>query len=272
MCFISAGTAQYFVYVYIRHLLDFTQGSHYYWHRVINSCLILSLWSVVIYKVKSFFVLLINTRSGLLAWIELSVDTAKYSKILAVYHFTHSEFFTIALAEGFHWSLSDSKCPHVFQTNQVPLVSQRPCSTVFLLWQGSNIIINKPLQVFFTPALVDRLLLLSKGHQISLGLQGSSQYSGPSYLCSSLDGRISSSSCPLSKLSRTVPSTPITTDITPIPMFHNFLSFQVRSGYLSLFCFLLFCLWSAGTLKSTWRQVFFFFKIISRSCILAGIR
>ena len=71
---------------------------------------------------------------------------------------------------------------------------------------------------------------------------------------------ISKLSSPYTKLLMTVPSAPITTDITVTFVFHSFFSSLARSRYLSFFL-LSFCytLWSAGTAKSIIRQVIFLF-------------
>ena len=54
----------------------------------------------------------------------------------------------------------------------------------------------------------------------------------------------------------TVPSAPITVGIIAALMFHSFLSSLIRCKYLSLISLsLIFTLWSAGTTKSTNRQV-----------------
>ena len=71
---------------------------------------------------------------------------------------------------------------------------------------------------------------------------------------------ISNSSSPFSKPLGTVPSAPITTDITVILLFYSFLSSQARSKYLFLFLLsFIFILRSAGTAKSTIQHVLFFF-------------
>ena len=59
----------------------------------------------------------------------------------------------------------------------------------------------------------------------------------------------------------TVPSTPITIGITVTFLFYSFFSSVAMYRYLSLFSFFFssFTLWSAGTAKSTLRQVLFFF-------------
>ena len=85
---------------------------------------------------------------------------------------------------------------------------------------------------------------------------------------------------PTSKASRpfnnplvTVPKAPITIGIIVTFMFHIIFNSLARSRYLSLFSHSFsFILWSAGTAKSTFLQIFFFLLIIIRSCLLAGIR
>ena len=84
---------------------------------------------------------------------------------------------------------------------------------------------------------------------------------------------ISNSSSPLTTPLKIVPSTPIITGITVTFMFHCFFSSLARSRYLSLFSFsLILTLWSAGTAKSTIRQVLFLWIIISTYGLLARIR
>ena len=70
---------------------------------------------------------------------------------------------------------------------------------------------------------------------------------------------ISKSSCPFTKHLVTVPRAPITIGITATFMFHSFFNFLARSRYSSFFSLSFnFTLWSAGTAKSTSRQVLFF--------------
>ena len=78
---------------------------------------------------------------------------------------------------------------------------------------------------------------------------------------------ISISSSPLTKLLGIVPSTPSKISIIIIFMFHSLFSSLAMSKNLSPFSFsLVFTLWSARTVKSTIRQVlFFFFYILSFS-------
>ena len=70
---------------------------------------------------------------------------------------------------------------------------------------------------------------------------------------------ISKSPCPCTNLFVTVPSSTITIGITVTFMFHSFCSSLARSRYLSLFSLSFsFIQWSAGTAKSSIRQVIFF--------------
>ena len=70
-----------------------------------------------------------------------------------------------------------------------------------------------------------------------------------------------------------VPNAPITIGTIFPFMFHSFFNSLARSRYLSFFSHSFrFILWSAGTAKSTILQIFFFFLIIIRSGLLAGIR
>ena len=67
------------------------------------------------------------------------------------------------------------------------------------------------------------------------------------------------SSCPKNYSLMTLLSTPITIGINVTLMFHSSFSSLAKSWYLSLFSFSFsFTLWSAGTAKSTIRQVLFF--------------
>ena len=85
---------------------------------------------------------------------------------------------------------------------------------------------------------------------------------------------------PISKSSRLfnnplviVPKAPITIDTIVTFMFHSFFNSLIRSRYLSFFSLSFrFILWSAGTAKSTILQILFFFLLIMRSGLLAGIR
>ena len=86
---------------------------------------------------------------------------------------------------------------------------------------------------------------------------------------------ISNSSSPLINLLGTVPSAPITTDITVTHIFYRHLSSIGRSKYLSLFSFsFVLTMLSAVTAKFTIRQVLFFFflLIIPKSSLLIRIR
>ena len=90
---------------------------------------------------------------------------------------------------------------------------------------------------------------------------------------------ISKSSCPCTNPLVTASRAPITVVITVTFMFHTFFSSQAKFTYLSLFSLSFsFTLWSAGTAKSTIRQVLFFFFFffflftITRSGRLAKIK
>ena len=84
---------------------------------------------------------------------------------------------------------------------------------------------------------------------------------------------ISKSSSPFMNPLVTVPRAPITIGITVTFMFYGFLSSLARSRYLSFFSLSFnFALWSAGTAKSTIRQVLSFLLIITWSGHLAEIR
>ena len=84
---------------------------------------------------------------------------------------------------------------------------------------------------------------------------------------------IFNSSNPHSKPLGTVPGAPITIGITITFMFHNFFNFLARSKHLFLFSLsLFFIMWSAGTVKSTIRQVLIFLSIITKSGLLARIK
>ena len=86
---------------------------------------------------------------------------------------------------------------------------------------------------------------------------------------------ISDSSKPFNKHLGIVSRTPITIDIAFTLMFQIFFSSLARSKYFSLFSFsFMFAQWSAGTAKSTIRQVVFFIYslIITRSGLLGGIK
>ena len=75
---------------------------------------------------------------------------------------------------------------------------------------------------------------------------------------------ISHSSSFLSKPLRTVPITPITIGITVTLMFNSFLSYLVRSKYLSIFSFsLIFTLWSTGTIRLVIFLFSFFFFFVN---------
>ena len=70
-----------------------------------------------------------------------------------------------------------------------------------------------------------------------------------------------------------VPSAPVIIGITVTSMFHSYFISLARFKYLPFFSHSLnFTLWSAGTAKSTIRQVLFFFLTITRSGHLAEIR
>ena len=116
---------------------------------------------------------------------------------------------------------------------------------------------------FFTSAKADGLSLESEWQQVSSSLQDSSQYSGQSQQCCSLDrlhlSSYSKSSSPFTIHLVTVPRAPITNDITVSFIFHSFFNSQARSRYLSfLLISLNFTLWSVRTAKSTFLLVLSF--------------
>ena len=83
----------------------------------------------------------------------------------------------------------------------------------------------------------------------------------------------SKSSSPFSNPLVTVPNAPIIIGIIVTCMFYSFFKSLARSRYLSFFSHSFsFLLWSAGTAKSTILQVLFFWFIIIKSGLLAGIR
>ena len=84
----------------------------------------------------------------------------------------------------------------------------------------------------------------------------------------------SRSSRPLNNPLVIVPKAPITIGTIVTFMFHSLFNSLARSRYLSFFSHSFsFILRSAGTAKSTISQIlFFFFLIIIRSALLAGIR
>ena len=125
---------------------------------------------------------------------------------------------------------------------------------------------------FFT--LAGGLSLESEWQQVSSGLQDSSQYSGWSQQCFSLDDLDSLSDFQflqsLSKPLGTISSIPT---ITVILMFHSFFSSLARSKYLSIFPFsFIFTLLSVWMVKFIQWQILFFLLIIARSAHLVGIR
>ena len=124
---------------------------------------------------------------------------------------------------------------------------------------------------FFTLALADGL---SEWQQVYSILQESSQYSGRSQPCCSLDCLHSScvffkSSSPSTNPLVTVPRASITIGIIVTFMFHSFFNSLTRSRYLSFFSLSFnFTLWSAEIPMSTIRQVLFlvdYYKIWSSS-------
>ena len=83
----------------------------------------------------------------------------------------------------------------------------------------------------------------------------------------------SKSSRPFNSALVIVPNAPITIGTIVTFMFHSFFNSLASSRYLSFFSLSFrFILWSAGTAKSTILQILFFFIIIIRSGLLAGIR
>ena len=109
--------------------------------------------------------------------------------------------------------------------------------------------------------LTDGFSLEFEWQQVSSSLQDSSQYSGRSWQCCSLVSLprlvISESSSPCTNPLVTILGAPITNGIIVTFMFHNSLA---RSRYSSFFSLSFsFTLWSAGTAKSTIRQVHFFY-------------
>ena len=164
--------------------------------------------------------------------------------------FTPWEFFTLALAEGFHWNLSDKKSPQISRTVFIVLAGFSN-AVIWMVFTHSRIskstspftnplvIVTKPLFTlgyynnytpcaFLTSVLTDGLSLESERQQVSLGLQDFSQYSGWSQQCCSLDGFFVSSDFQLFQFSFwnfvTVSIRSITIGIIVILMFHRFLS------------------------------------------------
>ena len=134
-------------------------------------------------------------------------------------------------------------------------------SSIFLLIIIFVIIIY--LLKFFTSALADGLSLEFEWQPVFSSLQDSSQYSGHSQKCNSLDVLHSSAnfqvSRPFSNPLVTVPNAPITIGIIVTFMFLSFFNSLARSRYLSFFSHSFsFILWSSGIAKSTILQVLFF--------------
>ena len=76
----------------------------------------------------------------------------------------------------------------------------------------------------FTSALADGLSLVFEWQQVSSSLQDSSQYSGRSQQCCSLDGLHSSSNLQVLQFPLvTVPKAPITIGLIVTLMFHSFI-------------------------------------------------
>ena len=117
---------------------------------------------------------------------------------------------------------------------------------------------------FFISANADGFPLEFEWQQISSSLQDSSQYSGWSQQCSSLDSlhpsRYFQVLLSLYQSFGDLPRAPITIAIIVTFMFHCFFfNSRARSRYLSLFIHSFnFTLWSAGTTKSTILQVLSF--------------
>ena len=114
---------------------------------------------------------------------------------------------------------------------------------------------------FSLQRLTGGLSLNSEGHQFSSGLQDSSQHLSNAviWMVSILPLSFNYSSL-FSKPLGVVPSSPNTIGTTNTFMYHSLLSSLARSNYLSVFSLsLIFILWSAGTAKSTIRQVLIFF-------------
>ena len=92
--------------------------------------------------------------------------------------------------------------------------------------------------VFFTSALADGLPLEFEWQQVSSNLQVSSQYSGRSQYCCSLDGLHSSTnfkcSSPFNNPLVTVPKAPITIGIIVTCIFHIFFQFPCKVEVLIL--------------------------------------
>ena len=114
---------------------------------------------------------------------------------------------------------------------------------------------------FFTLALADGFSLEFEWQQVSSSLSILADLNNAVVLMLSTRPLISKFSSICTNILVTVPRAPITIGITVTFMFHNLKTNSLaRSRYLSFFSFFFFnfTLWSAGTVKSTIRQVLFF--------------
>ena len=85
--------------------MDRSKFTNYKWHLHIPLFFCSQEWSKYYYVFLLFFSIV--NRDSLIHLLLL---------LLLLLLFTPSEFFTSALADGFHWSLSDSKSPQVSRT------------------------------------------------------------------------------------------------------------------------------------------------------------
>ena len=125
--------------------------------------------------------------------------------------------------------------------------------------------------------LAGGFLLEFEWQQVSSSLQDSSQYSGRPQQCCRLDSLHPSANFQvLQAVQQFFSYCAQRTDHdwhNLYFMFHSFFNSLARSRYLFFFSLSFrFILWSAGTAKSTILQIFFFFIIIMRYGLLAGIR
>ena len=155
----------------------------------------------------------------------------------------------------FHWSLSDSKFPQVSRTHLSILADLYYYKNYNYYFSFKRVFHTSVSWSFFTGGWVT----VSRTQVSKTLLNTQPALNNTVIWMVSTRLLISKSSFPCINPLVTFPSTPIRIGIPVVFIFHCFFSSLARSKHLSRFSlFFSFILWSAGTSKSTFRQVLSF--------------